>query len=65
MGNFNYKPITIGEEILVINTDNYRKSEQTPFEAIVIDLPDDGCIWVKSLVTNTIYELYFWQTERK
>ncbi|MDC6350751.1 hypothetical protein PP178_04250 [Zeaxanthinibacter sp. PT1] len=53
----------------VINTDNYKSSysEEVPFIAEEHDpgLPkDDLCIWVRSVETGKIYELYSWQVEK-
>ncbi len=55
-----------GDEILVINTDNYKESEEVPFKAVITDLcvTSDVCYWVKSLVTGNEYELYDFQFER-
>ena len=46
--------------VIVINTSNYKSSysEDTPFKAVVTEKLD-STIWVKSVLTNREYELYY------
>lgn len=49
-----------GDVVLVHNTDNYKASYAEPdeFEAVVNEITDYPCIWVQSLKTGKVYELY-------
>ena len=46
--------------VIVIDTSNYRASylEEIPFKAVVKEIYD-STIWVESLVTSKLYELYY------
>ena len=46
--------------VIVIDTGNYKASysEKIPFKAIVKDIYDNE-IWVESIVTGKLYELYY------
>jgi hypothetical protein len=54
----------MGEEFLnkvitVVDTSNYRTTEDTtPFKAILIEISDYPCYYVKSVSTGKEYELY-------
>jgi len=54
-----------GQIVTVINTDNYKASyaEPTPFQARVSEITPHPCVWVVSLVTDKLYELYLDQIE--
>lgn len=49
-----------GQIVTVINTDNYNASfsEPVPFKARVSEITPHPCVWVISLETNKLYELY-------
>lgn len=48
-------------EVIVVtvnDTSNYRNGERSPFPAVLFEVTDYPCYWVKSLVTGREYELY-------
>jgi hypothetical protein len=49
-----------GATVIVINTDNYKAAYSEPviFKAVITEITDHPCYWVKSLVTGIKYELY-------
>ena len=46
--------------VTVLSNDNYsaKYAEDTPFKAVIYEVTDYPCFWVKSLVTGKKYELY-------
>lgn len=45
--------------VSVLDNSNYRNGESTPFRAKLIEIEDNCCFYVTSLVTGRDYELYY------
>ena len=57
----------LNKEVLVLDVSNYKseysKDEDMPMKAILYEISDGPCFWVRSIKTNKEYELYRQQIE--
>lgn len=59
--------LRINQEVVVYGLDNYKASyaESVPFKGRITQLTDYPTIWVKSLKTDKLYEIYPTQLDPK
>ena len=53
----------LDKEVTVIDTSNYKGeyAEDCPFKAILFEITEYPCYWVRSIETGKEYELYIFQ----